>query len=55
MNDRKADICLGLTTNGEATEALKTMKVNTAPGLDGLSLELYKEFLDEIQDLVLQF
>ena len=38
----------------EITEAITSMKPNKAPGFDGLSVELYKEFWSEVNDLVLQ-
>ena len=50
----EADMCEGLITIDEATEALKGMKMNKAPGLDGLSVEFYKEFWPCIQELVLR-
>ena len=33
---------------------MKDMKINKAPGLDGLSVEFYREFWPEIQDIVIR-
>ena len=54
LSDEDADICEGLLTIAEATEAIRHMKVNKSPGVDGLGVEFYKEFWPEVQDLVLQ-
>ena len=37
----------------EITEAITSMKPNKAPGFDGLSVEFYKVFGSEVNDLVL--
>ena len=50
----EADFCEGPITIDEATKALKDMKINKAPGLDGLSVEFYREFWPEIQDIVIR-
>ena len=50
----EADSCEGPITIDEATKALKDMKINKAPGLDELSVEFYRVFWPEIQDIVIR-
>ena len=37
--------CEGLMTKHECFEAVKAMKKNKSPGLDGLTIEFYEHFL----------
>ena len=41
-------------TTKEIYEALKSMKTNKSPGLDGLTSEFYKVFWEELEDIVLK-
>ena len=54
LSDIEANFCEGPITIDEATKALKDMKINKSPGLDGLSVEFYREFWPEIQDIVVR-
>ena len=52
LNVDEADICEGLFSVEECTETVQNLKMNTSPGLDGLSPEFYQTFRDEIKHLV---
>ena len=45
--------CEGLITEGECLSALKQMKSNKSPGLDGIPSEFYKFFWNDIKHIVL--
>ena len=45
--------CEGLISNEECKKAIKDMPNNTSPGTDGLPIELYKVFWNEISETVL--
>ena len=51
--ENEADECEKGLTMEDITKALKGMKINKAPGIDGLTVEFYREFWIEIQELVL--
>ena len=44
LTEAEAELCEGLVSLHECTEALGNMKLNKSPGLDGLSTEFYKKF-----------
>lgn len=46
-------VCEGLVSKAECYEALKKMKSNKSPGLDGLPVEFYETFWDEINHLLI--
>ena len=46
--------CEGLFTKEECFSAISNMKVNKAPGLDGLSIEFYTKFWPLIGDLMVE-
>ena len=50
-NDEKKT-CEGTVTKQECSEVLKHMKNNKAPGLDGIPIEFYKTFWDQIGNLM---
>ena len=41
-------VCDGLLTKTECEEALKCMNADKTPGIDGLPVEFYKAFWDDI-------
>ena len=43
----ESDLCEGKITVQECTDAIFKMKLNIAPGLDGLNVEFYKNFVSE--------
>ena len=51
-NDNK-DICEGLITSKECEKAIKSLKNNKSPGLDGLTPEFYKTFWPTINKTVI--
>ena len=53
LKREEADACEGKISALEITQALKNMKRNKTPGGDGLTVEFYMEFWEDIQDLVL--
>ena len=45
---QKKSLCEGKITLQECKEAILGMKDNKSPGLDGICIEFYKEFWDDI-------
>ena len=52
LSEEDADSCEGLLTEKECWEALKVMNINKSPGCDGLTVEFYRCFWEEIKELV---
>ena len=54
VNTSSVHLCVyeGLLTEKECWDALKCMNLNKSPGCDGLNVELYKCFWNEIKDFV---
>ena len=52
LTEENANLCEGDITVEELTFALKNMKLNKAPGADGLTTEFYREFWPDIQGIV---
>ena len=48
------DRCEGLITTNECYKVLKHMKNNKSPGLDGIPIEFYKVFWNNISDLLIE-
>jgi hypothetical protein len=44
LQDQDQSICDGKVTEEECSKAINNMKSNKAPGLDGLTVEFYREF-----------
>ena len=53
LSGSEADECEGLISIKDATNAIKGMSLNKTPGIDGLTVEIFREFGVDIQDLVL--
>ena len=53
LNEEDANECEGSITENECLEALKSMKQNKSPGSDGLSVEFYKCFWEDIKHIVI--
>ena len=45
--------CEGLVTKDECFRAIKAMKTNKAPDLDGISIEFYEHFWSLLGDLLI--
>ena len=54
LSDNDASECEEPISLTELTKALKSMNINKSPGIDGLTVEFYREFWEEIQLLVLE-
>ena len=54
MNLEQSDSCEGLITLGEIKEILKNTKHNKTPGSDGIPMEFYKVFLNDIWPLLIR-
>ena len=52
LTDEDANSCEGDITEAELTLALNNMKLNKAPGIDGLTTEFYREFWPDIKELI---
>lgn len=52
LNVEDKEICEGLVSKNECENALKHMKKNKSPGIDGLPVEFYQTFWDLIGDLL---
>ena len=53
LEEQERKECEGLLTIGECLESLKTMAPNKSPGSDGLPVEFYKVFCEDIKELLL--
>ena len=53
LNDKDSNSCEGKITIQECKAAIFTMKINRSPGIDGLPVEFYRTFYNEIQDILL--
>ena len=53
LTEDDTNVCEGLITDSGCFYALKTMKLNKSPGSDGLSVEFYKCFWNDIQQMVI--
>jgi hypothetical protein len=42
------NVCDGQLSMEECTEAISKMKLNKSPGIDGLTVEFYRTFSDNI-------
>ena len=52
LTEEENNLCEGIVTLNECYEAIKKMKLNKAPGCDGLTVEFYKFFWEEIKQIV---
>ena len=52
LDDENKTICEGLVSIQECQDAIKQLKDNKSPGIDGLPAEFYKTFLPEIESLL---
>jgi hypothetical protein len=48
LQDQDQSICDGKVTEEECSNAINNMKSNKAPGLDGLTVEFYREFWGKV-------
>jgi hypothetical protein len=48
LQDQDQSICDGKVTEEECSSAINNMKLNKAPGLDGLAVAFYREFLGKV-------
>ena len=54
LNDEDKTNCEGPLTEKECQTAILKMKKNKSPGSDGLSVEFYQAFWNDLKDLVLK-
>lgn len=54
ISEPESNSCEGEITLQECTNAIFKMKLNKAPGLDGLTVEFYRKFWTDIKDLIIQ-
>ena len=54
LNDNESIVCEGKVTVSECTDAIFKMKLNKAPGLDGLTVEFYRKFWHNIKNLIVR-
>ena len=54
LTDDDANLCEGDINENELTLALKNMKLNKAPGADGLTTEFYREFWNDIKIILVK-
>jgi len=54
LSNNESDKCEGEITLEECTNAIFKMKLNKAPGLDGLSVEFYRKFWNNLKKNLLQ-
>ena len=52
LTDEESTVCEGRITKGECERSLNTISSDKAPGYDGLSIEFYRHFWNEIGDMV---
>ena len=52
LNDSESNTCEGEITVDECTDAIFKMKLNKAPGLDGLNVEFYRKFWEELKTFI---
>ena len=52
LNDDESNLCEGKLGEEECEKALLTMSLNKSPGLDGLTVEFYRTFWNDIKQLV---
>ena len=52
LNNNESEKCEGEITIEECTNAIIKMKLNKAPGLDGLSVKFYRKFWNSLKKLV---
>ena len=53
LNLEEKETCEGMLTKVECLQALESMKPAKTPGSDGLPIEFYKAFWNEISDCLL--
>ena len=54
MTETDITRCEGMITKDECEKVIKIMKPNKSPGTDGLSIEFYVTFWEEIGDLLVE-
>ena len=54
LNDKESTQCEGKFSVKECTDAIFKMKLNRAPGLDGLTVEFYQKFWTEIKNFAVK-
>ena len=52
LNELDSTSCEGEITIEECTNAIFKMKLNRSPGLDGLNVEFYRHFWNDIKSLI---
>jgi hypothetical protein len=52
LSNNESEKCEGEITIEECTNAIFKMKLNKVPGLDGLSVEFYRKFWNNLKKLV---
>ena len=52
LTDAEANLCDGHITRDECENAIHKMKLNKSPGLDGLTVEFYQIFWQDICDIL---
>ena len=51
--DNESNLCEGNVSETECKDALLSMQLNKSPGLDGLSVEFYKTFWQDVKQLLI--
>ena len=51
LEEDDALLCEGELTIDECTQAVQRLKINKAPGSDGLTSEFYKAFWDDVKKM----
>ena len=55
LSNNESKKCEGEITIEECTNAIFKMKLNKAPGLDGLSVEFYRKFWNNLKNLLQKY
>ena len=54
LTDKESDSMEGLLSTQECTDSLFKMKLNKAPGIDGLSVEFYRTFWEHLKEFAVK-
>lgn len=54
LQDNDKMFCEGMITDNECLYAIKSLRINKSPGLDGLPIEFYRKFWNDIGQLLIK-
>ena len=54
LDESESNQCEGEVTEKECTEAIFKMKFNKSPGLDGLTVEFYRQFWNNLKNIMVK-